>query len=142
MVAWWPGVGPGSSARDSAAAGIAFEERWPRFGEAILILRAPLTGDQAFKGAFYSSHRIDLELRPAGVFGEFPLYLVRGWTSDRSLEFHPRRNPLIRPRLPGGRLSARRGGLAGAASVGMTVSQCWGEGRLVVLGVRDSLCGV
>jgi alkanesulfonate monooxygenase SsuD/methylene tetrahydromethanopterin reductase-like flavin-dependent oxidoreductase (luciferase family) len=59
------GVGPGSSARDYAAAGISFDERWPRFGEAILMLRALLAGDQAFDGAFYSSHGIDLEPRPA-----------------------------------------------------------------------------
>ena len=31
---------PGSSARDYAAAGISFDERWPRFGEAIPMLRA------------------------------------------------------------------------------------------------------
>jgi alkanesulfonate monooxygenase SsuD/methylene tetrahydromethanopterin reductase-like flavin-dependent oxidoreductase (luciferase family) len=59
------GVGPGSSARDYAAAGIPFDERWPRFGEAIPMLRALLAGDQAFNGAFYSSHGIDLEPRPA-----------------------------------------------------------------------------
>lgn len=59
------GVGPGSSARDYAAAGISFDERWPRFGEAIPMLRALLAGDQAFEGAFYSSHGIDLEPRPA-----------------------------------------------------------------------------
>ena len=59
------GVGPGSSARDYAAAGISFDERWPRFGEAILALRALLAGDQAFDGAFYSSRDVDLEPRPA-----------------------------------------------------------------------------
>ena len=59
------GVGPGSSARDYAAAGISFEERWPRFAETIPMLRALLAGDQAFEGAFYSSHGIDLEPRPA-----------------------------------------------------------------------------
>ena len=59
------GVGPGSSARDYAAAGISFEERWPRFGEAIPMLRALLAGDQAFEGNFYSSRGIDLEPRPA-----------------------------------------------------------------------------
>ncbi len=59
------GVGPGSSARDYAAAGISFDERWPRFGEAIPMLRALLAGDQAFEGTFYSSRGIDLEPRPA-----------------------------------------------------------------------------
>jgi len=59
------GVGPGSSARDYAAAGISFDERWPRFGEAILALRALLAGDRTFEGAFYSARGIDLEPRPA-----------------------------------------------------------------------------
>jgi alkanesulfonate monooxygenase SsuD/methylene tetrahydromethanopterin reductase-like flavin-dependent oxidoreductase (luciferase family) len=59
------GVGPGSSARDYAAAGIPFDQRWPRFGEAIPMLRALLAGDQAFEGNFYSSRGIDLEPRPA-----------------------------------------------------------------------------
>ena len=59
------GVGPGSSARDFAAAGISFDERWPRFGEAIVVLRALLAGDQSFEGTFYSSRGIDLEPRPA-----------------------------------------------------------------------------
>jgi alkanesulfonate monooxygenase SsuD/methylene tetrahydromethanopterin reductase-like flavin-dependent oxidoreductase (luciferase family) len=34
------GVGPGSSARDYAAAGIPFEERWKRLEEAVLAMRA------------------------------------------------------------------------------------------------------
>ena len=59
------GVGPGSSARDYAAAGISFDQRWPRFDEAIPMLRALLAGDQAFEGTFYSSRGIDLEPRPA-----------------------------------------------------------------------------
>src|SRR6476646_9915340 len=59
------GVGPGSSARDYAAAGISFDERWPRFDEAIPMLRALLAGDQVFEGNFYSSRGIDLEPRPA-----------------------------------------------------------------------------
>ena len=39
------GVGPGSSARDYAAAGIPFEERWRRFDEAVVALRSLLRGD-------------------------------------------------------------------------------------------------
>ena len=39
------GVGPGSSARDYAAAGVPFEERWQRFEEAVTILRALLRGE-------------------------------------------------------------------------------------------------
>ena len=37
------GVGPGSSATDYAAARVPFEERWPRFDEAVQVLRAQLT---------------------------------------------------------------------------------------------------
>ncbi len=35
------GVGPGSSARDYAAVGVPFEERWKRLDEAVQALRAP-----------------------------------------------------------------------------------------------------
>jgi alkanesulfonate monooxygenase SsuD/methylene tetrahydromethanopterin reductase-like flavin-dependent oxidoreductase (luciferase family) len=38
------GLGPGSSAADYAAMGVSFEERWPRFDEAITLLRAALRG--------------------------------------------------------------------------------------------------
>ncbi|MBV9193166.1 MAG: LLM class flavin-dependent oxidoreductase [Solirubrobacterales bacterium] len=36
------GVGPGSSKRDYDAVGVAFEDRWERFDEAVMILRALL----------------------------------------------------------------------------------------------------
>ena len=56
------GVGPGSSARDYAAAGIAFEERWPRFEESVLALRALLRADtDDFDGAFYSTAGVTVE---------------------------------------------------------------------------------
>ena len=38
------GLGPGSSRADYDAAGIAFEERWQRFDEALAIIRALLNG--------------------------------------------------------------------------------------------------
>jgi alkanesulfonate monooxygenase SsuD/methylene tetrahydromethanopterin reductase-like flavin-dependent oxidoreductase (luciferase family) len=41
------GVGPGSSKLDYHAMGIPFEERWPRFEEALAVLRALLRGDEA-----------------------------------------------------------------------------------------------
>src|SRR6185436_8473580 len=45
------GVGPGSSARDYAVAGVPFEERWQRFDEAVQALRALLRPDgEAFVG--------------------------------------------------------------------------------------------
>jgi alkanesulfonate monooxygenase SsuD/methylene tetrahydromethanopterin reductase-like flavin-dependent oxidoreductase (luciferase family) len=37
------GVGAGSSAADYDAAGVSFEERWPRFDEAVGVLRTALT---------------------------------------------------------------------------------------------------
>jgi alkanesulfonate monooxygenase SsuD/methylene tetrahydromethanopterin reductase-like flavin-dependent oxidoreductase (luciferase family) len=77
------GVGPGSSARDYAATGISFDERWPRFGESILVLRALLAGDPAFEGAFYSSRGIDLEPRPAQRPGP-PIWLA-SWGSPAGL---------------------------------------------------------
>jgi len=50
------GVGPGSSPRDYAAAGVPFEERWPRFEESLRVLRAHLTaGAPSFEGRFYST---------------------------------------------------------------------------------------
>jgi alkanesulfonate monooxygenase SsuD/methylene tetrahydromethanopterin reductase-like flavin-dependent oxidoreductase (luciferase family) len=39
------GVGPGSSPRDYEATGVRFAERWPRFDEAVTILRSLLRGD-------------------------------------------------------------------------------------------------
>jgi alkanesulfonate monooxygenase SsuD/methylene tetrahydromethanopterin reductase-like flavin-dependent oxidoreductase (luciferase family) len=43
------GVGPGSSQRDYAAVGVAFEERWKRFDEAVRTMRSVLAED--FTGA-------------------------------------------------------------------------------------------
>ena len=60
------GVGPGSSARDYAAAGVPFEERWKRLEEATEVLRALWRAEGApFKGRFYSTEGIELEPRPA-----------------------------------------------------------------------------
>jgi alkanesulfonate monooxygenase SsuD/methylene tetrahydromethanopterin reductase-like flavin-dependent oxidoreductase (luciferase family) len=39
------GVGPGSSQRDYAAVGVAFEERWKRFDEAVRAMRSALDED-------------------------------------------------------------------------------------------------
>jgi alkanesulfonate monooxygenase SsuD/methylene tetrahydromethanopterin reductase-like flavin-dependent oxidoreductase (luciferase family) len=75
------GVGPGSSARDYAAAGVAFDERWRRFGESIAMLRALLAGDQTFEGAFYSSRGIELEPRRE----QTPPIWVATWGSPASL---------------------------------------------------------
>lgn len=50
------GVGPGSSAADYGAAGVPFEERWPRFDASVRVLRAALTDDHVpAPGRFYDT---------------------------------------------------------------------------------------
>src|SRR5215208_2416243 len=73
-----PCVGPGSSARDYAAVGIPFEERWKRFDEAIQALRA-LWNQEAkpFQGRFYNTEGIRLEPYPAQTYG--PPIWVGSW---------------------------------------------------------------
>jgi len=69
------GVGPGSSARDYAVAGIPFEERWPRFDEAVQAVRALLRPDgEPFVGRFYSTEDVRLEPAPQQPGGP-PLWL-------------------------------------------------------------------
>jgi alkanesulfonate monooxygenase SsuD/methylene tetrahydromethanopterin reductase-like flavin-dependent oxidoreductase (luciferase family) len=73
-------VGPGSSSQDYEAVGIPFEERWPRFDEAIQALRALWRDDgDPFVGRFYSTADIDLEPRPAQPDG--PPIWVGSWGS-------------------------------------------------------------
>lgn len=77
------GVGPGSSARDYAAAGVRFEERWPRFEESIHVLRACLTaGAPPFEGRFYPSVPA---LRPHPARAGGPPIWVASWGSDAGL---------------------------------------------------------
>jgi probable F420-dependent oxidoreductase len=78
------GVGPGSSARDYAAVGIPFEERWKRLDEAIQTLRA-LWDQQGtvFKGSFYNTEGIVLEPFPAQTSG--PPIWVGSWGSKTGL---------------------------------------------------------
>jgi hypothetical protein len=72
------GVGPGSSAGDYAAAGIGFEERWPRFDEAVQALRALLHGDrEGLEGEFYSTRGVVLEPPPVQAPG--PPIWVASW---------------------------------------------------------------
>ena len=58
------GVGPGSSSRDYAAAGIDFGERWPRFDEATGVLRRLLCADEPTDGDFYVTSEVTPELQP------------------------------------------------------------------------------
>jgi probable F420-dependent oxidoreductase len=78
------GVGPGSSVEDYKAVGIEFTERWPRFDEAIGVLRALWRRDSApFVGRFYSTEGVSLEPLPAQPLG--PPIWVGSWGSDAGL---------------------------------------------------------
>jgi alkanesulfonate monooxygenase SsuD/methylene tetrahydromethanopterin reductase-like flavin-dependent oxidoreductase (luciferase family) len=78
-------VGPGSSARDYAAVGIPFEERWKRLEEAIQALRALWNRDSAvFRGRFYNTEGILLEPFPAQPSG--PPIWVGSWGSTAGLQ--------------------------------------------------------
>jgi probable F420-dependent oxidoreductase len=78
------GVGPGSSARDYAAVGIPFEERWKRLEEAVRAMRAFwLREGSPFKGEFYSTEGIALEPYPAQKSGP-PLW-IGSWGSEAGL---------------------------------------------------------
>ncbi len=77
-------VGPGSSRDDYAAVGLDFEERWPRFDEAISALRALWRSDGApFVGRFYSTEGLSLQPGPAQPSG--PPIWVGSWGSDAGL---------------------------------------------------------
>jgi alkanesulfonate monooxygenase SsuD/methylene tetrahydromethanopterin reductase-like flavin-dependent oxidoreductase (luciferase family) len=78
------GVGPGSSQRDYRAVGIAWEERWPRFEEAVQALRALLRpAGEPFEGAFYSTE--GMELLPAPIQPGGPPIWMGSWGSDVGL---------------------------------------------------------
>jgi alkanesulfonate monooxygenase SsuD/methylene tetrahydromethanopterin reductase-like flavin-dependent oxidoreductase (luciferase family) len=78
------GVGPGSSARDYAAIGMPFDERWPRFEEAIHALRSLLSENgESFSGRFYSTDGLGLEPRPSSPAG--PPIWVASWGSPAGL---------------------------------------------------------
>jgi alkanesulfonate monooxygenase SsuD/methylene tetrahydromethanopterin reductase-like flavin-dependent oxidoreductase (luciferase family) len=78
------GVGPGSSARDYAAIGVPFEERWARFDEAIRALRSLLDEKaESFEGTFYSTEGLSLEPAPTSPAG--PPIWVASWGSPVGL---------------------------------------------------------
>ena len=78
------GVGPGSSARDYAAVGVPFEERWKRLDEAVQALRALLRREgPPFRGEFYSTEGITLEPHPAQRPG-LPIW-IGSWGSEAGL---------------------------------------------------------
>src|SRR5439155_10671622 len=72
------GVSPGSTARDYALAGIAFEERWKRFDEAVQMLRCLLCPDAPpFSGHFYAWESTRLEPFPVQQSG--PPIWIGSW---------------------------------------------------------------
>jgi probable F420-dependent oxidoreductase len=78
------GVGPGSSARDYAVAGIPFEERFKRLDETVETLRALWREDvPPFRGEFYSTEGIVLEPRPSRRSG-LPIW-IGSWGSEAGL---------------------------------------------------------
>jgi len=78
------GVGPGSLPQDYALVGIAFEERWKRFEEAIQLLRSLLQRDvPPFRGQFYVGDTTRLEPFAAQEPG-VPIW-VGSWGSDAGL---------------------------------------------------------
>lgn len=77
------GVGPGSSARDYAAAGIPYEERFQRLDEAVETLRALWRQDgPPFRGEFYSTEDFVLEPRPSRPG---PPIWIGSWGSEAGL---------------------------------------------------------
>jgi alkanesulfonate monooxygenase SsuD/methylene tetrahydromethanopterin reductase-like flavin-dependent oxidoreductase (luciferase family) len=77
-------VGPGSSSRDYAVAGIPFDERWKRLDEAIQTLRALWNREGiVFRGSFYDTEGIRLEPFPAQESG--PPIWVGSWGSKAGL---------------------------------------------------------
>jgi probable F420-dependent oxidoreductase len=78
------GVGPGSSAKDYAAVGIPFEERWKRLDEAVQALRSLWLGEgPPFRGEYYSTDDVKLEPRPAQRPG--PPIFIGSWGSRAGL---------------------------------------------------------
>ncbi|MDQ3923649.1 MAG: TIGR03619 family F420-dependent LLM class oxidoreductase [Actinomycetota bacterium] len=78
------GVGPGSSARDYAAVGVPFEERWKRLDEAVQALRALWQGEgPPFRGEFYSTEGVTLEPYPVQRPG--PPIWIGSWGSEAGL---------------------------------------------------------
>jgi alkanesulfonate monooxygenase SsuD/methylene tetrahydromethanopterin reductase-like flavin-dependent oxidoreductase (luciferase family) len=75
------GVGPGSSERDYDAVGVAFGDRWARFEEAVVLLRALLAGEAAARGTWFAAPGEPLTpVRPAGV----PIW-IGSWGSAAGL---------------------------------------------------------
>lgn len=78
-------VGPGSSRGDYEAAGVSFEERWQRFDEAVVVLRALLRGDPVPDGGRYYPVPAGLALTPGPVQRDGVPVWVGSWGSVAGL---------------------------------------------------------
>ena len=78
-------LGPGSSERDYRILGIPFEERWTRFEEALVVLRALLRGERMPETTRYYPVPPNIELTPGPHReGGIPLW-VGSWGSSAGL---------------------------------------------------------
>ncbi|MYR06544.1 LLM class flavin-dependent oxidoreductase [Gordonia sp. SID5947] len=78
------GVGPGSSATDYALAGVDFDERWPRFDEAVRVLRMQLgRDDDPTSSGRRRPAPAELAPRPSGP-GRPPVWIA-SWGSPAGL---------------------------------------------------------
>jgi alkanesulfonate monooxygenase SsuD/methylene tetrahydromethanopterin reductase-like flavin-dependent oxidoreductase (luciferase family) len=78
-------LGPGSSERDYRVLGIPFEERWTRFEEALVVLRALLRGERMPEQPRYYPVPPDVELAPGPHRqGGIPLW-IGSWGSNAGL---------------------------------------------------------
>jgi alkanesulfonate monooxygenase SsuD/methylene tetrahydromethanopterin reductase-like flavin-dependent oxidoreductase (luciferase family) len=77
------GVGPGSSKADYDALGIPFEQRWQRFEESVIALRALLRGERPVKSRHFPVPGETLEPLPVQENG-VPLW-IGSWGSDAGL---------------------------------------------------------
>jgi alkanesulfonate monooxygenase SsuD/methylene tetrahydromethanopterin reductase-like flavin-dependent oxidoreductase (luciferase family) len=77
------GVGPGSSKADYDALGIPFDQRWKRFEESVIALRALLRGERPAKSRHFPVPGETLEPFPAQE-GGVPLW-IGSWGSDAGL---------------------------------------------------------
>ncbi len=79
------GVGPGSHKGDYDACGIPFEDRWPRFTEAVEVLYRLWTDHKVdFSGQFYKLADVSLEPRP--LQNPHPPILIGSWGSKSGLK--------------------------------------------------------
>lgn len=76
------GLGPGSSSADYAAVGVPFEQRWARFDEALVSVRALVRGEPAPVGRFHDVTDVRLDPLPARA----PEVWFGSWGSDRRLQ--------------------------------------------------------